>query len=91
MSLFALSYEYQRSIDRTWEDFSTLSRAQTETTREEVESERHKSVLHVGNQGETYEQNQTQNAITRQVEGGSGLMQCDTKAWARFLDGKRKQ
>ena len=45
MSLFALNYEYQRSIDTTWEDFSAHSRAQTETGAEEAQSESHQSGL----------------------------------------------
>jgi len=91
MSLFALNYEYQRSIDRIWEDFPALSRAQTEPAPEEVESKRHQSVLNLGSQGEVFVQNKTQNAITPQVVCGSELMQCDAKAWGRFLDSKRKE
>lgn len=91
MSLFALNYEYQRSIDRIWEDFSALSRAQPEPAPEEVESKRYQSILNLGNQGEVFEQNETQNAITPQVVGGFELMQCDAKAWGRFLDSKRKK
>ena len=91
MSLFALSYEYQRSIDRIWEDVSAHSRAQTEPAPEEVESKSHQSVLNLGNQGEVFVQNKTQNAITPQVAGGSELMQYDAKAWRCFLDSRRKE
>ena len=91
MSLFALSYAYQRSIDRIWEDFSSHSPAQTQSAPEEVESKSHQPVLNLGNQGKVFWQNRTQNAITPQVEGRSELMQDDAKAWGYFLDSKRKE
>ena len=89
MSLFALSYAYQRSIDRIWEDFSAHSRAQTEPAPEGVESKSHQSVLNLGNQGEVCVQNKTRNAITPEKVGGFELMQYDAKAWGFFLDSKR--
>jgi hypothetical protein len=91
MSLFALNHEYQRSIDRIWEDFSAHSRAQTEPAPEAVESKSHQSVLNPGDQGEVFVQNKTQNTITPRVVGGSELMQYDAKAWGCFLDSKRKE
>ena len=91
MSLFALSYAYQRSIDRIWEDFSAPSRAQTEPAPEKVKSKSHQSVLNLGNQGEVFVQNNTQNAITPQVVAGSELMQYDATAWGCFLDSKHKE
>lgn len=87
MSLFALSYEYQRSIDRIWEEFSVES----EQAPEEPASKHHQSVLHPDNQGAVIVQNKTQNAITAHGTGGSELMQYDAKAWGRFLDSKRKE
>lgn len=89
MSLFALNYEYQRSIDRIWEDFSALSRSQTEPAPDDVKSMPDQSVFGLGNQGEVSVQHKTQNAIRPQVAGRSALMQCDAKAWGRFLDSKR--
>jgi hypothetical protein len=91
MNLFALNHEYQRYIDRTWEDFSAHSRAQTETSAEEAQSKRHQSVLNLDNQGEVFEQRKTQNAITPQVVGGSELIQYNAKAWGCFLDRKREE
>ena len=91
MSLFALNYEYQRSIDRIWEDFSARSRAQSRPAPEEVESKGHQPILNLGNRGELFVQNKTQNAITPPGVGGSELMQYDAKAWGRFLDSKRKE
>ena len=91
MSLFALSYAYQRSIDRIWEDFSAHSRAQTEPAPEEVESMSHQTALNPGNQGEVFVLNRPQNAITPQVVGESELMQYDAKAWGCFLDSKRNE
>jgi hypothetical protein len=91
VSLFALNYEYQRSIDRIWEDFSARSRAQTEPVPEKVESKSHQSALNLGNQGEGFVQNITHNAIMPQVVGGSELMQYDAKAWECFLDSKRQE
>ena len=91
MSLFALSYAYQRSIDRIWEDFSAPSRAQTEPAPEKVKSKSHQSVLNLGNQAIVLVQNKTQNAITPQEAGGFALMQYDAKAWGCFLDSKREQ
>ena len=91
MNFFALNYEYQRSIDRTWEDFSAHSRAQTATGAEEAQSKTHQSVLNLDNQGEVFLQKKTQNAITPQVVGGSELIQYNAKAWGCFLDSKRKE
>lgn len=91
MSFFALNLEYQRSIDRTWKDFSAHSRAQTETGAEEALGKSHPSVLDLDSQGEVIVQNKTQKAITPQVEGGSGLIQFDAIAWGCFLDSKRKE
>lgn len=91
MSLFALSYAYQRSIDRIWEDFSAHSLAQTEPAPEEVESKSHQSALNLRNQGEVFLQNKTQNAITPQVVGESEFMQYDAKVWGSYLDRKRKE
>ena len=91
MSLFALSYAYQRSIDRIWEDFSAHSRAQTQPAPEEVESKSHQSALNLRNQREVFVQNKTQHAITPQAEGESELMQYDARAWGSYLDSKRKE
>ena len=91
MSLFALNHEYQRSIDRIWEDFSAHSRAQIEPAPGEMESKSHQSGLNMGNQGDVFVQNKAQNAITPQAVGGSELMQYDAKAWGCFLDSKRKE
>ncbi len=92
MSLFALRREYERSFYRIFEDFSVHSRAQTEpSSPEEVESNRHRSVISLGNQLERYEQHEIQNAITPQVAGEYEFIQRDVKAWGRFLDSKRKE
>ena len=91
MSLFSINYEYQRSIDRIWEDFSAHSRVQTEPVPEEAQSKSHQSVLNPGNQGGALVQNKVQNAITPQAVGGSELLQYDAKAWGSFLDSKRKE
>lgn len=91
MSLFALSYAYQRSIDRIWEDFAAHSGAQTEPAPEEVQSKSHQSALNLGNQGEVFVRNQAQDAITTQMVGESELMQYDAKAWGSYLDSKRKE
>jgi hypothetical protein len=91
MSLFAINHEYQRSIDRTWKDFSAHSRARTATSAEEAQSKSHRSVLDLDNQGEVFVQNETQNAITPQVAGGSELIQFNAIAWGCFLDSKRKE
>ena len=91
MSLFDIRHEYQRSIDRIFDDFSVHSRAQTETPPEEVEGNHHRSVTSVGNQRERYVQPEIQNAITPRVPGEYEFIQHDVKAWASFLDSKRKQ
>lgn len=91
MSLFALRREYQRSMDRVFEDFSVHSGAQTEPSPEEVESNHHQSVISEGNQRARYVQRKTQNAITPPVAGGYEFIHHDVKAWAGFLDSKRKE
>jgi hypothetical protein len=91
MSLFALRKEYQRTFDRIFEDFSLHTRAQTEPFPNEVESTRHQSVISLDNQHERHEQYKTQNAITPPVAAGCEFIHHDVKAWARFLDSKRKQ
>ena len=91
MSLFALSYAYQRSIDRIWDDFSAHSRAQVEPAPEEAESKSRQSALNLENQVEVFMLSKTQNTITHQVVGGSELMQYDAKAWGSYLDSKRKE
>ncbi len=91
MSLFALRYAYQRSIDRIWEDFSAHSRAQTEPTPAKAVSKSHQSVLNLGNQGQLFVQTKSQDATTPHGLGRSELMQDDAKAWGYFLDSKGKE
>ena len=91
MSLFALRREYQRSMDRVFEDFSVHSGAQTEPSPEEVESNRHQSIISLDNQRERYVQHKNQNVTTPPVTGEYEFIHHDVKAWAGFLDSKRKQ
>lgn len=91
MSLFALRREYQRSFDRIFEDFPVHSRAQTKPFLEEAESNRQRLVMSLGNQRGRKEQCKTQNAITSPMADGYELIHHDVKAWACFLDSKRKQ
>ena len=92
MSLFALRREYQRSFDRIFEDFSVHSQAQTEPpSLEEVETNRQRSVISLGNHPERYEQSKIQNAIKPQMEGEYEFIQHDVRAWGRFLDSKHKE
>ena len=88
MSLFALNYEYQRSIYRAWEDFSDNSQAQAEPDPQAVESWSHRSVRRLGDQQEGFVQHRTQNTNAVRVAGESEFMQHDAKAWGRFLDSK---
>lgn len=90
MSLFAHSYEYQRSFARLREEFSAPSRTRTEPAAPgEGETRRPKSVPDSGGQREVFVRNKAHNVIPPQVVGGSPLMQYDAKAWGRFLDSKR--
>ena len=91
MSLFAHRREYQRSIDRIFQDFSVHSRAQSEPYPEKLESNRHRSDISLGNQQEHYAQHKLENAITPEKAGGYECIQHDTKAWRCFLDSKRKE
>ena len=91
MSLFALRREYQRSIDRIFEDYSDHSRAQTEASPEEVESNRRRSIIRLRNHRERHVQRKIQNAITPLVATGNKFIHHDIKAWACFLDSKRKK
>lgn len=91
MSLFALRREYQRSIDRIFEDFSLHCRAQTEPSPEEVESNRHRSIISLADQRARYVQRKTQDAVPARMAGGDEFIHHDVKAWACFLDSKRKE
>ena len=90
MSLFAHRQEYQRSIDRIFEDCSVQSRVQTESSREKVENNSHRSVISLGNQQQRYVQHKIQNDMTPQVAAGYEFIQYDIKAWGCFLDSKHK-
>ena len=91
MSLCALRREYQRSIDKIFEDYSVQSRAQAEPYLEEVESNQHRSVINLHNRRERYVQRKTQNTTTPPVTDGYEYIHHDIKAWACFLDSKREK
>ena len=92
VSLFTLRREYQRSFDRIFEDLSVYSRAHTERSYpEEVETNRQRPVISLGNQLGSHEQSEIRNVITPKVANEYDLIQHDVKAWGRFLDSKHKE
>lgn len=91
MNLFAHQREYQRCFDRIFEDFSATPEAQTEPSPEKKKSIRRRSVFSLSKQREPNVHRKSLNAITPRVAGSHEFMQCDTKAWGRFLDSKHKE
>ena len=91
MSLFALRREYQRSIDRMFEDFSVHARVQTELSPGEVESNRRWPALSMGNNRGRHVQRKVQNTNSRRAAGGHVPIHHNAKAWACLLDSKKRK
>lgn len=91
MGLFALNREYQRSIDRIWEEFPDHSRAETEPATAATARVGQQPGPNPGNRQETLRPHGTRDAITPDLERQPGLIQNDARAWACFLDSKRKE
>mgnify|MGYP001545467396 CR=1 FL=1 len=91
MSLFALRRQYQRSIDRIFEDFSVHSQEQVEPSPEEVETDRYRSMMGLGDQRKRHLQRKTKSAMTYQAAGEYEFIHHDVNAWACFLDSKLKE
>ena len=91
MSLFALRRQYQRSIDRIFEDFSAHSQGQVEPSPEEVETGDHRLMMGLGDQREGHLQRKTKNAMTYQAADEYEFIHHDVNAWACFLDSKLKE
>ena len=91
MSLFTLRREYQRSIDRIFEDFSIHSQGQVESSPQEVVTDRYGSMMGLGDQRERHLQPKTKNAMTYQAADEYEFIHHDVNAWACFLDSKLKE